>query len=111
MGKASKWAKENKKFLVESAILAGAAIVDGYLTTNVMRTGVLEDNPFINSYIELYGSTGIYRIKTFMTMGGIFTMYIANKYPEKTRIKSSSIFRTGLAGFSLGSAASLYWMI
>ncbi|MBN2458991.1 hypothetical protein JXB28_01795 [Candidatus Woesearchaeota archaeon] len=106
--------KENKSFLIGSALLLGTAAADYYFTglnlANPYGGEIAEINPFINEFIRHYGnSLGMLIPKAGLTGIIMGVSYAMDRIPHKLeKIKGKHLLYTGSilnAAMALGNLA------
>jgi hypothetical protein len=109
-----RWAKDNKSFLIGSALLLGTAAADYYFTglnlANPYGGKIAEINPLINGFIKYYGnSMGLLIPKAGLTGVILGVSYAMDKIPHKlNKIKGKHLLYAGSilnATMALGNLA------
>ncbi|HJX05504.1 MAG TPA: hypothetical protein VJ461_02250 [Candidatus Nanoarchaeia archaeon] len=107
------FAKENKRFLIGSALLIGSAAADYYLTnlnlSNKVYGEVAEGSPFINQFIDYYGNTaGLLIPKVGITGIVMGVSYQMNRVSHKfKKLRGEHLLYAGTILNSIMAAGSL----
>jgi len=107
--KTKTFVKNNRHLIISGAFITLACIADAYFTNlNIAKYGIdAEGNPLFRSYIENFGTIGLYLPKLGISAAAIGTAFILKKKEHK--LKGEYLLYGAGAYFSMGALLNLFY--